>query len=195
VPKSEREIMAFWITLVRGMLAVTLGVALVFYPDKSRPMLGNFMGMFWLVSGVISLRWGVRGERSRGFPVLAGVVGVFAGLGMLGRNFARGWATEAVFLSVLGLIILLTGLMHIFGSFRAGPEEAQPGELRRKRSWTAFILGLFEVVLGLVLVCCSDVAGSCAALCRQRVGAAGRYHPHRGCAEIAPVAPAATLGW
>jgi uncharacterized membrane protein HdeD (DUF308 family) len=143
--------MAFWITLIRGMLAVTLGVALVFYPDKSRPMLGNFMGMFWLVSGIISLRWGVRGERARGFPVLAGVVGVLAGLGMLGRNFARGWGAEDVFLSVLGLIILLTGLMHILGGFRAGP-EAQPGEPRRKRSWTSLILGVFEVLLGSVLV-------------------------------------------
>jgi uncharacterized membrane protein HdeD (DUF308 family) len=144
--------MAFWITLVRGMLAVTLGVALVFYPDKSRPMLGNFMGMFWLVSGVISLRWGVRGERARGFPVLAGIVGVLAGAGMLGRNFTRGWGAEDVFISVLGLIILLTGLMHIFGGFRSGPDVAQPGEPRRRRSWTSLILGVFEVVLGLVLV-------------------------------------------
>lgn len=144
--------MAFWITLIRGMLAVTLGVALVFYPDKSRPMLGNFMGMFWLVSGVMSLRWGVRGERASPLPALAGVVGVLAGLGMLGRWFARGWAAEAVFLSVLGLVILLTGLMHIFGGFWTGPQEAQPGEPRRKRSWTSLILGVFEVVLGLVLV-------------------------------------------
>ena len=143
--------MAFWITLVRGTLALTLGVALLFYPDKARPMLGNFMGMFWLVSGIISLRWGVRGERARGFPVLAGAIGVLAGLGMLGRNFARGWGAVDVFLSVLGLIILLTGLMHIFGGFRAGP-EAQAGEPRRKRSWTSLILGVFEVVLGLVLV-------------------------------------------
>ena len=144
--------MAFWITLIRGLLAVTLGVALLFYPDKSRPILGNFMGMFWLVSGIISLRWGVRGERARGFPLLAGVVGVVAGLGMLGRSFARGWAAEDVFFSVLGLIILLTGLMHIFGGFRAGPEEAQSGEPRRKQSWTSLMLGVFEVVLGLVLV-------------------------------------------
>ena len=56
--------MAFWITLVRGMLAITLGVALVFWPDKARPILVNFMGMFWLVSGIVSLRWGVHGERA-----------------------------------------------------------------------------------------------------------------------------------
>jgi uncharacterized membrane protein HdeD (DUF308 family) len=71
---------------------------------------------------------------------------------MLGRDFVRGWGAEDVFLSVLGLIILLTGLMHIFGGFRVGSEEAKAGNPRRKRSWTSLILGMFGVVLGLVLV-------------------------------------------
>ena len=49
---------AFWITLILGVLAVTLGVTLLFWPDKARPMLTSSKGMFWLVSGVVSLRWG-----------------------------------------------------------------------------------------------------------------------------------------
>jgi uncharacterized membrane protein HdeD (DUF308 family) len=55
----------FIITLIRGILAVSLGVMLVFQPEKTRPMLGNFMGMFWLVSGIFSLRWGASGERAQ----------------------------------------------------------------------------------------------------------------------------------
>ena len=47
---------AFGITLFRGLMAITLGLVLLFQPDKTRPMLGNFMGMFWLASGIISLR-------------------------------------------------------------------------------------------------------------------------------------------
>ena len=64
--------MAFWITLVRGLLAIGLGVVLIFQPDKTRPMLVNFMGMFWLVSGIISLRWGARGERAISHVILEG---------------------------------------------------------------------------------------------------------------------------
>lgn len=63
--------MAFWITVVRGMLAISLGIALVFQPDKARPGLVSFMGMFWLFSGIVSLRWGVHGERARGLSLLA----------------------------------------------------------------------------------------------------------------------------
>ena len=66
---------AFAITLIRGILAVALGVGLLLSPEKALPILGNFMGMFWLASGVISLRWGAVGERPRRIAVLAGIIG------------------------------------------------------------------------------------------------------------------------
>jgi len=144
--------MAFWITLIRGMLAVTLGVTLLFWPDKARPMLVNFMGMFWLVSGIVSLRWGVHGERARGLSLLAGAAGLLAGVGMLSRRFTQGMVGEDVLLSVMGLIIMLTGVMHILGGFRTGPEVRHLFSANRQWSWTAFLLGLFEMILGLILV-------------------------------------------
>jgi uncharacterized membrane protein HdeD (DUF308 family) len=137
---------AFAITLVRGILAVSLGTALLFQPDKTLPMLGNFMGMFWLASGVISLRWGASGERPNRIAVLAGVIGVLAGLTMLTRGLTTAWVREDILFSLLGLVILLTGILHIFGGFRVG-ESAH-----RKWSLTAFLLGVFEVVLGLMLL-------------------------------------------
>jgi uncharacterized membrane protein HdeD (DUF308 family) len=144
--------MAIWITLIRGMLAITLGVALLFWPDKALPMLVNFMGMFWLVSGILSLRWGVHGERAKGLSLLAGGAGVLAGIGMLSRRFTMGMVGEDILLSVMGLIILLTGLMHIFGGFRTDPVATDLFSRNRKWSWTAFLLGLFEMVLGALLV-------------------------------------------
>jgi uncharacterized membrane protein HdeD (DUF308 family) len=44
-----------------------------------------FIGTFWLASGIVSLRWGTIGERARGWPLLAGVIGVLAGFGILSR--------------------------------------------------------------------------------------------------------------
>lgn len=53
---------------------------------------------------------------------------------------------EEVFISVLGLVIALTGILHVFGGFRMGLD------LGRRRSWSAFLLGVFEVILGVLLV-------------------------------------------
>ena len=137
---------AFTITLVRGLLAISLGAVLLFQPDKTRSMLGNFMGMFWLASGIISLRWSVSGERARRVALLTGVIGVLAGLAMLTRGLTNAWVRQDILFSLLGVVIVLTGTLHIFGGFRVG-EHAH-----RKWSWTSFILGAFEIVLGLMLI-------------------------------------------
>jgi uncharacterized membrane protein HdeD (DUF308 family) len=40
-----------WVTLARSVLAMTPGLALILCPEKTRPMLINFMGMYWLMAG------------------------------------------------------------------------------------------------------------------------------------------------
>jgi uncharacterized membrane protein HdeD (DUF308 family) len=143
--KMNRRNVAFVVTLVRGLLAVTLGVVLLFQPDKSRSVLVNFMGMYWLVSGLISLRWGIAGRRAAGLWLLAGLAGVLAGIGTLLRGVATTRVQEEVFITTLALVIALTGLVHVFGGFRTGPD------LGRRQSWSAFLLGVFEIILGLLL--------------------------------------------
>jgi uncharacterized membrane protein HdeD (DUF308 family) len=79
-------------------------------------------------------------------PLLAGFVGVFAGVAMLGRSVTRAYIAEEIMLAVLGIMIILTGFLHIFGGFRK-----EFGE-RRQWSWTSFFLGLFEIILGVLFI-------------------------------------------
>jgi uncharacterized membrane protein HdeD (DUF308 family) len=137
---------AFWIPLLRGVFAISLGVALLFQPDRARPMLVNFFGMYWLVAGLVSIRWGARGERARGLPLVAGVVGVLTGLVAIGRSLMSSVLSEVMVLYLLGTVILLTGVLHMFGGFRTGEPR------QRQWSWGSLLLGLFEVVLGAILL-------------------------------------------
>ena len=138
----------FWITLVRGIMAITLGLVLWIQPQKARPFLITSMGIFWLVSGVMSIRWGLSGKRTRGFPLLAGIVGVLAGLAALSRRFELldTLVSDVLAITVLGIAILLTGLMHMLGGFRTGEDAS------RERSWTSFLMGLFEFIMGGMLI-------------------------------------------
>jgi len=135
----------FTITLIRGLLALSLGVVLLFQPEKTRPMLANFMGMFWLVSGIFSLRWGASGERARRVAIVAGVVGVLAGLATLTRGLTNAWVREDILLSLLGVVILLTGILHTFGGFHTG-------KIYRSFRLTSVLLGVFEIALGIMLI-------------------------------------------
>ncbi len=144
---------AFWITLARSVLALALGLALIFHPDKTRPMLVNFLGVFWLAAGIMSLRWGVSGERARRRSVVVGIVGIVAGVLILGRFLLSQLVGEAPIVLLLGIVVVLTGLVHVFEGFRTGATQ------QRQRSWMSTLLGIFEIVLGLVVLLWRDDFG------------------------------------
>jgi uncharacterized membrane protein HdeD (DUF308 family) len=144
---------AFWITLARSVLALSLGLALILQPEKTRPFLVNFIGVFWLAAGVMSLRWSASGERARRISVIVGVAGIVAGGLILGRFLLSQILGEALIILLLGIIVVLTGLVHLFEGFRIGAGRV------RQRSWTSTLLGIFEIVMGLVLLVWRDDFG------------------------------------
>jgi uncharacterized membrane protein HdeD (DUF308 family) len=141
------------ITLARSVLALALGLALILQPEKSRPFLVNFMGMFWFMAGLVSLRWGASGERAQRWSVVVGIVGMVTGALVLGRFLLIQLVGEAPMVLLLGIVVVLTGLVHVFEGFRTGPAQ------RRQRSWTSTFLGAFEIVLGLVILVWRDDFG------------------------------------
>ena len=119
-------------------------MALLFNQDVARPILGNFLGIYWVSAGIISVRWGASGERGDKLTILTGIIGVLAGLAVVSRNLTASYFAEGLFISILGVVIVLTGLIHIFSGFRTREGE-------RHRRWTSTLLGVFEVILGLML--------------------------------------------
>ena len=151
--QSKKRILpevAFGIAIVRGIAAIGVGLFLVFAPDKSAPILVNMMGFFWLLTGIALLRRSrddsvVRGVGRRATRVIA-IVGVLAGLFVVTRNLTRQVAPEAAYFALLGVVILLTGLVHLTANVRAG------GAIRQRHRWLSILLGIFEISLGLLLM-------------------------------------------
>ena len=136
--------MAFWVTLLRSLFAISLGVALIFNQDAARPILGNFMGIYWISAGIISLRWEATGERGGKLNFLIGIIGILAGLAVVSRSLTTSLLDEGLVVAALGMVIMLTGFLHIFTGFRTR-------EGGRHRRWASTMLGVFEVLLGLIL--------------------------------------------
>jgi uncharacterized membrane protein HdeD (DUF308 family) len=134
----------YWVTLIRAGLALTLGLAVIFIflHGEQVPMLVDFMGMFWLMNGIIILRWGIRSNEKKIIPILAGIVGILTGsIVLIGWPFPR-----ALGMFVLGTVILMTGLLRVIGGFSIEEKEF----LQRPKS--VISLGFFEIVLGLLLM-------------------------------------------
>jgi uncharacterized membrane protein HdeD (DUF308 family) len=138
--------MAFWITLGRSLFAIALGVAILFNPDKARPLLGNFIGGFWLAGSLISLRWGLAQDRSKLLTILVALVGALAGLAMVGRTMAERWVPTGSLTILLGIVALLTGVLHVTGNLQVKRFTD------RSRTDSGTILGGFEIFLGAILL-------------------------------------------
>jgi len=136
--------------LFRGLSAIGLGLLLFIAPDKSGSMLANKMGFFWLFSGIAMLRL------NRDDPMLKTVgkktsitiaaIGIIAGLLMITRRLTEQIAPEETVITLLGVVLIFTGLIHLWGEFRVG------GAVSRGHRMLHALLGVFELVLGLMLV-------------------------------------------
>jgi len=143
----------FWIALLRGFFAIMLGLVLIFNPEKTSVMLVNFMGLFWLTSGIILIRhtnarFGDQTDRVLGkrTSLVLGLVGILAGLLIISRSLTRNWVGEVVFVELLGAVILLTGVLHLFSEFRIGRV------INTKTTTAQKILAVFEIILGVMLI-------------------------------------------
>ena len=152
-PSTKERILpevAFGVAVMRGIGALAIGVLLLFIPDKSTNILVNMMGLFWLLTGIALLRRSpddpavmMLGNRS---TRIIGVVGAVAGLLVVTRSLTRQVVPEATFFVLLGVIILLTGLVHLTADVRFG------NTVNRGHRWLGVLLALFEIVLGLTLI-------------------------------------------
>jgi uncharacterized membrane protein HdeD (DUF308 family) len=137
--------LVFWIALTRGLIIIFLGLSLLVIPDKTLKMLGNFMGIFWVMTGIVSIRQESRRDGNR-LSLAVGVIGVLAGLLVVTRTLAQRWLDGALIVSTLGVVIALTGIAHVVGGFRVG-KRALHG-----RTSLSIMLGIFEFVLGVLVL-------------------------------------------
>ncbi len=137
----------WWIAVVRGVFSLMLGAAALF-TENDRAMLANFLGVYWLLSGVLTIRWAVTVRWLRGSRIglAAGGVSVIAAAMVLLRQPLEDLISLDALIGVLGVAALLMGSLRLLGAFEL--------ERRTGRRWTfgGLALGSVEIVLGLILL-------------------------------------------
>jgi len=145
--QRRRQTVVFVISLVRGIMAIVLGIILIFAPNRSVAMLFNLMGIFWITSGLFLLHHPeLRRLMGKRVSWGLGLAAVLTGLLMVSRTITWRWVPEIVVIELLGAVILLTGVLHMLGEFRVGRV------FKRRHETLQFLLGLFEIVGGLLLL-------------------------------------------
>jgi uncharacterized membrane protein HdeD (DUF308 family) len=136
----------WWLSLIRGAIALGLGLALLLAPSMGRPLLAQYMGMYWMASGLLSIVWGIRGARFTRLWLLAGVVGLLGGLAIVLRALYAPPMDVSLVVTLFGAVAVLTGLLHMAGGYRVRQEFGP------RWSRGSFLLGVVQLVLGLLVL-------------------------------------------
>ncbi len=107
----------WWAALLQGIFALIIGLLLLTKPVGTMVVLVQFLGIYWLVSGIFSLIGMFIDNSMWGWKLLSGVVGIMAGISILNHPM---WSTLLVptvfvfFMGVNGIIIGIVGLIEAF---------------------------------------------------------------------------------
>lgn len=129
----------WWLGLVEGIAAVIIGIFLVISPGMTTLVLVQFLGFFWVISGMLSLMDLFRDQTLWGWKLFAGVLGILAGLVVIRNPLWSAVFLPIVLVIMLGIEALIQGGVKFAYAFYGGG------------MW-AVALGLLNVIIGIVLL-------------------------------------------
>jgi uncharacterized membrane protein HdeD (DUF308 family) len=131
-------------------LALALAITVA---GRTTGRLITFLALFWMTGGLITLRFAPAIRPRPGFRLglAAAIAAVVGAVLVLLRDRLSGVVDPEVFVGLLGIAAVLTGLLRILGGFAA--------EERVGRRWTLgeIVLGTLELGLGGLLLVTSGV--------------------------------------
>jgi uncharacterized membrane protein HdeD (DUF308 family) len=129
----------WWLVLLQGIFAIILGLLLLVSPGMTTLVLIQFVGIYWLISGVFHIVGIFLDHSDWGWKLFAGVLGVIAGLLVIQHPL---WSTvliPATLIVILGITALVFGIVSLIAVFRGG-------------GWSAGIFGALGILIGLALL-------------------------------------------
>jgi uncharacterized membrane protein HdeD (DUF308 family) len=129
----------WWSLLIRGLLALALAVAALFWPEATLILLIRLIALFALADGVMGLLGWLR-TRDLAAHLAPALISIAVGLILLF------WPdlTGRLLLTILGLWALFQGVMLILAGFQTETDDPDRGP--------AMIIGTVAALVGLVLV-------------------------------------------
>ena len=129
----------WWIGLIEGIAAVIIGIFLVISPGMTTLALVQFLGFFWVISGMLSLMDLFRDSTMWGWKLCAGILGVLAGLVVIRNPLWSAVFIPFFLVIMLGIDALIQGVIKFAFAFMGGG------------LW-AIVLGILNIAFGIILL-------------------------------------------
>lgn len=129
----------WWLVLIQGVAAALLGLLLLTNPAATTVILVQFLGIWWLVGGILSVVAIFIDRTNWPLRAFSGVLGIVAGIVVLNHPLWSALLIPTTLVVLLGVLGVLIGIIYLVQAFQ--------GE-----GWGIGLLGILSLVLGLYLV-------------------------------------------
>jgi uncharacterized membrane protein HdeD (DUF308 family) len=161
----------WWITLIRGILLIIIGVYALFKPGMSAVALTQVIAILLVLEGIFAIIAAMMGETpSRGLTLARGAGAILLGIVILAKPVLAAKLAGTTFLYLIGAAVVLIGLMEIVAAIRDRKQiEGETGIILCGILWVIFgvllfvapmsfgaliirILGAFAILAGISLI-------------------------------------------
>lgn len=136
---EEKNLIPWWLVLIQGIAALIIGIFLLTAPGATTLFLVQFMGIYWLVSGIFQIVAIFVDSTAWGWKLFAGILGILAGIVVLNHPLWSALLVPATLIIILGVQGIIFGIIGLVQAFQGA-------------GWGAGILGALSIIFGLVLL-------------------------------------------
>jgi uncharacterized membrane protein HdeD (DUF308 family)/predicted flap endonuclease-1-like 5' DNA nuclease len=139
-PVSNNNIpIPWWAALIESVVAFVLGILLLFHGKATPLVLLQFLGIYFLVKGLLALAAIFTNPRGWFLKFMIGFLGLVVGIILLDHPFWRSLQNETNLVYILAGVAFAIGVITLFQVFVGG-------------GFSTVFLGLISMVIGLILV-------------------------------------------
>ncbi|BBL64537.1 MULTISPECIES: HdeD family acid-resistance protein [Methanosarcina] len=136
-PKVPQEL--WWSVLLEGIIAIIVGIFLLYEPIATTILLIQILAIFWLVEGIFSFIRALVFTRDGKWKLLSGILSIIAGAVILMYPVISPYIVLRLLIIFIGILALVNGAVIITSALKGG-------------DWGTGILGALTIVLGLLLL-------------------------------------------
>lgn len=131
---------SWWAILLEGVIAILIGLFLLFRPATTTVLLIQVLGIYWLASGILSFLGAIiyKGE-NRAWKLISGILSVLAGIFILTYPYYGSFILLKIFVIFIGIWVIISGGIKLYSALKRG-------------GWGIGILGILTIILGLLLL-------------------------------------------
>jgi len=129
----------WWLFLIEGIATFIVGLLLLTNPAATIIILIQFLGIWWLVDGILDIVSMFVDRTAWGWKLFSGIVGIVAGIVILQHPFWSPIIVTSMLVLILGILGILQGLIGIFGAFKGG-------------GWVSAVFGIVSILIGILLL-------------------------------------------